>query len=560
MYNLSTKVISSLVLTVFLIACNNTLCAVLADEVLEVDKGITVKNNLISLDIKGIEITDFLRILSIKIGKSIVPTKGVTGRATFYLNDLSFEEALDVVLITQDLACERKGKIIYIMTSSEYERFYGKKYNERRKFKGVKLNYAKPSSISNVLGQIKSDVGKIIIDENTGTLLLIDIPEKLELLEQAIKVLDQPLKTRIFDLKYAKPADMKQQLSAALTTGAGEIFTDDRTNRIVVSDLPKKMEEISNLVDTFDVKSQQVFIEAEIVQITFNKHFQRGIDWEKIFAQNSLKDLDFVGKFPVSPALSSYQKITVGKLPRDNYTVTMQLLHTYGDTKILSRPRIAVLNNQEAKILVGAREAYVSQTLSQAETTTVTSENVQFIDVGVKLLVVPVINKDGFVTMKIKPEVSSVRETVVTSLGSRIPIVETSEAETSVTVKDGTMIMIAGLMKEEKRDDHLGIPVLSDIPFLGSLFGTRSKQNKQTELIIFFTPHIISGDASLSIPEARKMMPKDIMPEDIKNTLILDELDKVKAKPLNTLPSFPETAEISVKPEIGNKLKGIKIE
>jgi type II secretory pathway component GspD/PulD (secretin) len=89
--------------------------------------------------------------------------------------------------------------------------------------------------------------------------------------------------------------------------------------------------------------------------------------------------------------------------------------------------------------------------------------------------------------MKIKPEVSTVRETLTTSLGSVIPIVETSEAETVVKVKDGTMIMIAGLIKEEKRDDISGVPLLSKIP----IFGTRDKSKTRTELIIFLTPRIL---------------------------------------------------------------------
>jgi len=89
-----------------------------------------------------------------------------------------------------------------------------------------------------------------------------------------------------------------------------------------------------------------------------------------------------------------------------------------------------------------------------------------------------VINKDGFITMNIKPEISTLRETITTALGSRVPIVETSEAETVVTVKDGTMIMIAGLMKEELRDETLGLPILSRIPVIGGLFGSRSNRRK----------------------------------------------------------------------------------
>ncbi|MFH0828471.1 MAG: type II and III secretion system protein, partial [Candidatus Omnitrophota bacterium] len=321
-----------------------------------------------------------------------------------------------------------------------------------------------------------------------------------------------------------------------------------------------KIDEFKNLVDTFDVKALQVFIEAEIVQIVLNNQYQRGVDWEKVFSGSGPRDLDLIGKFSITPELSAYQKVSVGKLSRDNFTAAMKMLKTYGDTKILSRPRIAVLNNKEAKIMVGAREAYVSQTLSQAETTTVTSESIQFIDVGVKLNVIPVINKDGFVTMSIKPEISTVRETITTSLGSRVPIVETSEAETSVTVKDGTMIMIAGLMREEKRDEVLGLPVLSAIPVIGSFFGSRGKQKKNTELVIFLTPHIISGESSLEGIDTTSVSFKDNIPENLNKAVILKELEKVKAKPLANLPFFSEPPVPASQKENSPVLQGDKSE
>ncbi len=506
-----------------------------------IEEGMKIEKGRISLDLKGVDIVEFLKILSVKIGKTIVPSKGVSGKVNFFLENLFFEDALDVILISQDLACDRSGEVTYVMSAAEYERLYGKKYNEKRKCIGLKINYAKPQAIYNTLGQIKSDIGKIILNEESGTLILIDIPEKLELMKQSVKALDKPLRTAVFDLKYAKPLEIKAQLSPSLTPGAGEIYVDDRSNRVVVTDLPQKIDEFKNLVDTFDVKALQVFIEAEIVQVVLNNQFQRGVDWEKVFSGSGPRDLDLIGKFSITPELSSYQKVSVGKLSRDNFTVAMKMLKTYGDTKILSRPRIAVLNNKEAKIMVGAREAYVSQTLSQAETTTVTSESIQFIDVGVKLNVIPAINKDGFVTMSIKPEISTVRETITTSLGSRVPIVETSEAETSVTVKDGTMIMIAGLMREEKRDDNLGLPVLSAIPVIGGLFGSRSKQKKNTELVIFLTPHIISGEKSLEGVNTASVSFKDNIPENLNKAVILKELEKVKAKPLAGLSFFSES-------------------
>jgi type II secretory pathway component GspD/PulD (secretin) len=155
------------------------------------------------------------------------------------------------------------------------------------------------------------------------------------------------------------------------------------------------------------------------------------------------------------------------------------------------------VNNQEAKILVGAREAYITQTLSTAQTATTTAESIEYVDVGVKLSVTPTISRDGFVTMKIKPEVSSVREYLTTKLGSRVPIVITSEAETVVKVKDGAMIMIGGLTKRKELESSSRTPILAKIPLLGLLFSKKeigSDEPKSSELVVFITPRIITGD------------------------------------------------------------------
>ncbi len=503
----------------------------------DLSDGIKVIKEKISLDLKGIDVIELFRVLSIKMGITIAPTKSVTGRINIFLNNLTFDDALDVILISQDLACDTKGSIIKIMTAGEYEKLYGQKYNEKRKFKSFKLSYAKPAAVFAALGQIKSDIGKVITDEATGTILLIDVPEKLDLMEATINDLDRTPETEVFDLKYAKSADMKAHLSTAITTGPGEIFVDERSSKVVITDLPEKMKKIKRMVKAFDEETRQVFIEAEIVQITLKDEYQKGVDWKRYFSATSMDDLKLYGQFPIansftpSPLLTAdYFKLAIGILTKDKYNVNLSLLQTLGDTKILSRPRIAVVNNQEAKIMVGSREAYVTQTQSQAESTTVTAENIQFIDVGVKLNVVPTINKDGFVTMKIKPEVSSVRETLTTALKSVVPIVETAESETVVKVKDGTMIMIAGLMKDDNRRDLTGIPWFSRIPVIGTLFGARGTQKKRTEIVVFITPHIIAGDVSASSKEIQTWFPPDAVPEEISDSMISKRVDEIKVK------------------------------
>lgn len=451
----------------------------------------------ISLDLKGVDILEVFKLLAVRTGLNIVPTKNVTGRINLFINNITFEDALEIILATNDLASDRKGSIINVMTAAEYQALYGKKYNEKRKVTSFKLKYAKPKDVATALDNLKSDIGKVIVDEASGTIILIEIPEKLAQMEEMAKQLDQPLVTKVFELNYAKAEDVQAKLSQALSSATHTIQVDKRTNKVIVTDLPDKIKEMEKIVKEFDEASRQVLIQTEIWQLSLNERYKRGIDWEKLF--KSFYDLDFKGKFPLGLATTAVrQEISIGSVPQDKFNAVFQLLENYGKTEILSRPHIAVLNNEEAKILVGSKEAFITATVSQAESSTTTAESVSFIDVGVKLNVSPSISKDGFITMKIKPEVSSVRETLTTSSGTQVPIVETSEAETTVKVKDGTTIMIAGLMKEKRTEDRTGLPGLSKIPILGALFGKVEigplTEPRRNELIICITPKIITGE------------------------------------------------------------------
>jgi type II secretory pathway component GspD/PulD (secretin) len=453
----------------------------------------------ISLDLRGIDIIELLKVLSLKTGLTIVPQSGVKGRVSLFLNNVRFDDVLDIILITYGLACERHDNIINIMTAEQYYSLYGKRYEEKRKMKSFRLNYAKPVDVFNTLSQLKSDIGKIIVDESSATVILVDIPEKLDLMEGMIKQLDLSPEVEVFGLRNAKAKELETQVSKVLTTGPGEVAIDERTNKMMIMDLPEKMKSIKRLVRAFDEESSQVFIEAEIIELSLSDKFQRGIDWEGIF--RGINDLDFKGKFSLGlSGTSNRQEISMGTVERDDYNVILQLLQTYGRTHIISEPRIAAVNNQEAKILVGSREAYITQTLSAGQTTTTTAESIEYVDVGVKLNVTPTISKDGFVTMKIRPEVSSVREYLTTTLGSRIPIVDTSEAETVVKVKDGAMVMIAGLTKKKEFEEKKEMPFLSKVPILGMFFSRQVKgpdTPRHSELIVFITPRIISGDVQM---------------------------------------------------------------
>lgn len=474
----------------------------------------------ISLDLKGVDIVELLKILAVKMAINIVPTKEVAGRVNVFLNNVTFEDALDIILITNSLAAVKEKNIITVMTLEKYTQLYGLKYKEPRKVRMFSLKHASPKDISSALGQLKTDIGKVIIDEPTGTVILVDIPEALDLMEKTTKTLDSPNDTQIFNLKYAKAEDLKSQLAGVFTPGSSNVELDARTNKIAISDLPDKMKKIKRMIEAFDTPTKQVLIEAQIVQISLNDRTQFGIDWEKFFKMAAWGKFspDFKGKFPVT-GLGNYGQMSVGTLDSNNFNVVIQALNSIAKTNILSRPRIAVVNNQEASILIGSKEVYFSQTQSQSSVTTTTAESVNYVDVGVKLNVTPTITDDDFVIMKIRPEVSTVRETAVSPLGSKVPVVETSQAETTVKVKDKAMVMIAGLMKEELRDTRAEMPVLRKIPVIRWLFGNKDSAKLKTELAIFITPHIITGDVEKMDAEREQVKARGVLTKKVKTSL-----------------------------------------
>jgi MSHA type pilus biogenesis protein MshL len=481
------------------------------------EEGLTVTT---SLDLRNMDIVDTIKFLAVKGSLNIVTSKSVSGRTTLFLKNVTVGETLDVLLLTNNLACIKKNNIITIMTEAEYEALYGKKYTDKRGIKTIELKYALPTKVGAALESIKSSLGKIIMDDDINTIILIDTPVKLKELEAAIKNLDRvvvekasPTVSRAFELNYALAEDIHEKISEMLTTDIGSISFDERTNKIVVNDFPNKIKEIEKVITAFDAKTRQVFIEAKIVEVTLSDDFAYGIDWEKLFTMAG-KNINFVGSFPVSglaEVANSFGKISIGTWVWDGGTgsldptqpqAALTFLSEIGKVKIISSPHIAVCNNEEAKIMVGTRQPYATSTISQSDTTATTSWSAEFVDIGITLTVTPTINNDGFVRMHIKPEVSTLTDWFEILDDSniaqiRLPEIDTSNAETDILVKDGRTIIIAGLIKESITESERKYPFLGDIPLLGVLFKSITDIKETKELVVFLTPHIITGEEDL---------------------------------------------------------------
>jgi len=445
------------------------------------------------LDLKDMEVADVLKLLSEKSRINIIAGQGVQGKITIYLRQVKLKDALRIILDSNKLAYQLEDGIVRVMPTEEFEARYGYKFGGALQTKIIRLHYASAPDIETVLNQMKSPAGKIIADQKSGTLILRENPDLLKVMESLIREVDVPVTTAVFELSYSKAEDIATKIGEALTLNVGKVKFDARSNTVIVTDTQTRITDIERIVRTFDVKEQQVLIEAKIVQVVLNDQHKYGVNWEALV--EGYHSLDLKSQFDILTATDKRGQVSIGTVADDQYTAMIQALQTVGTTNILSSPSITSINNQEAKILVGSTQPYVTTTTTTPSSgPTTTAETVNFIDVGVKLYVTPNIHKDDFITMKIRPEVSSVTSNLTTGNNNTIPVVDTSQAETTVMVKHGVTIVIGGLIKDEKIKTVNKVPFLGNIPLLGRAFQNEDDQVRKTEIVIFLTPKIITGD------------------------------------------------------------------
>lgn len=458
------------------------------------------------LELKNMDMADVIKLLSKKSGLNIIAGRDVQGKVSIYLKDVKLKDALRIILDANNLAYQYEDGIIHVMPAAEFEMRYGYKFGGNVKTRSVRVEHTDVQDIIPILDQVKSPAGKVVSDAKSGTLILMDSADKIAEMEKLIQAVDVPLDSQVFELTYAPIKDLAPKLDELLTKGVGSYRFDERSNKIVVKDTSAKLKEIADVIRAFDVRRRGVLIEAKIIQVVLNDTFKYGVDWEAV-VQN-YHTLGFNSNFDVLGSSDKSGKVTIGTVADDDYTAMVEALETVGKTNILSSPRISALNNEEAKIMVGSTEPYVTTTTTTPGSgPATTSETVNFIDVGVKLYVTPTIHKDDFVTMKIRPEISTAVDSLKTSTNNIIPIKESSEAETTIMVKSGATVVIGGLIKEQLADTLNKVPVLGDIPVVGMAFRNKTKVKTKTEIVIFLTPKIMMGEAT---GEAEKFPPEEV--------------------------------------------------
>lgn len=433
----------------------------------------------LTLNFQDIETRAVLQLLADTSGQNMVISDSVSGNVTLRLQNVPWDQALDVVMRTKGLDNRQEGNVIFIAPAAEIA--------SREK-------------------------------------------ELLSARKEAQEL--SPLRTEYLQVNYAKAAD----LAALIKSGAGSLISergsvaiDERTNTLLLQDTSERLADIRRLVSTLDIPVKQVMIEARIVIVSDDYSRDLGVRFgaNAAFSQGGSDGFGFIGN-PIGsdddddggPILSPFPGIpSVGAVetrgdPNDRYLVNLPAANPAGRLaltlldsdylvdlelsaaqaegrgEIISSPRLITANQREATIEQGVEIPYQESSSSGATTT-------QFKKAVLSLKVTPQITPDNRVILDLTVSKDSVGQLVASATGGFVPSIDTREIVTQVLVNDGQTVVLGGILETERRDAENKVPYLGDIPVVGRLFKQTTTTDNKDELLIFVTPRILREGSSL---------------------------------------------------------------
>jgi len=427
----------------------------------------------LTLNFQDIETRAVLQLLADASGQNIVVSDSVNGNVTLRLQNVPWDQALDIVLRTKGLDKRRQDNVIIVAPQAE-----------------------------------------------------LAAREKAELAARKDVQELAPLRSEYLQVNYAKAQDMAALIKTqtnSLLSPRGSVAVDERTNTLLLQDTTDRITDIRRLVATLDIPVRQVLIEARIVIV--NNDFQRDLGARFGFTNyqkngqtglvtttgtaagtdqaigSALQNVQSTGSiYPISvptgstaaqrynvnlPVGNPAGSIALGILG-SNFIVDLELSAAQAETQanIISSPRVITANQKEATIEQGVEIPY-QQSASSGATT------IQFKKAVLSLKVTPQITPDNRIILDLDVKDDSVGQVVVASGGVNVPSIDTREISTQVLVNDGQTVVLGGILQTTQREDDTKVPYLGDIPVLGHLFKNTKHQDDKDELMIFITPKIV---------------------------------------------------------------------
>lgn len=287
---------------------------------------------------------------------------------------------------------------------------------------------------------------------------------------------------------YTANADVEQLANTLKTIlKTRDLVVDKNQNMIIMRDTPEAIEMAEKIVSMADLPTPETMLEVEILEINRNLLKNVGVSYP---TKLSLSPLASTSGGAVTLADLIHASTSTTGATIDPLSINLSATDT--DIRLLANPRIRVKNRESAKILIGDRVPNITST---ATATGFVSQSVQYLDVGLKLEVTPVITIDNEVSIKVALEVSNIANQITTTAGTVAYQIGTRSASTVLRLKDGENQILAGLINDNDTDTVTKIPGLGDIPYLGRLFSNHDGTHNKTEIVLSITPHLIRNSA-----------------------------------------------------------------
>ena len=477
---------------------------------------------------------------------------GISGRVTLNAVNEPLPSILDRIARQADLRYETHGKSISVMPDTPYPKTYRVNYvNVSRNTTssvGVAAQIASTGSASYAPGQTSSssssgNSSSTTVSSQTSNDFWNVLADNLRSLLAGTRAIKQSGEEKAARLQAEKEARAERvsQTEAASKAGGGAatLFTaafgnqpSDSKNDVAINPMTgtvsvlgtaRQHEVVQQYLDSVSQTSQrQVMIEATIVEVQLKDQFRAGVNWNELVQGMTGWAINTGGTLTnLANTLAPFYSISYTSTPQSNFKATIDLLESYGNTKVLSSPKLMALNNQTALLKVVDNLVYFSIEVQQGTLnqtgglltlpTYTTTPNT--IPVGIVMSVTPQIGDNGLVSLTVRPTISRVvgykedpnpaLKQFNNNIQNLVPEIQVREMESLLQIRSGQTVILGGLIQDNTSNARDGLPVLSRPDGFGALFGQQERKNSQSELVIFLRPVVVS-EPSLETSELRQ--------------------------------------------------------
>jgi type IV pilus assembly protein PilQ len=398
----------------------------------------------------------------------------------------------------------------------------------------VTLNFIDAENLKKVLDSMLSDYGTIVANPKSNSLIICDTRDNLAIILAEIKKADKTQQQIMFvetvTLKFLKAKNLKNALDQ-MSSKYGSIAIDDNTNSLIICDTKDNLEKILAEIKKADQTPEQIMIEVVILDVQLDDDTEIGINWDIL--SDEMYDIGYRQNFTTRLGSTAESAATIANATAFNTTSAggiagnlsiisgtirnvVHLIQQKKDVEILASPRIMVVSGKSASI-EAVRELPYNEITDTSEGGRLSST--EFKKVGVKLNVTAMLTEDDLIFLAVDSE----QNVAVGESDTAVPIIDTRNTKSEVLLQDGQVVILGGLRRQEKTKEVDQIPILGDIPLLGLLFKSSDTVIKNSELIVFLSPHIYKGEP-MSEDEMAKFKeiserPVLSLPDDSKNSL-----------------------------------------